>query len=318
MRTQTPKMYWKATRTLCWLVLLTLCLRATEVRPVRLQQMSRPGHSHRLRHFRRLFSSTQGNLSAGEAEGILREYGIENFGTVVSAVRSSVIDLESLPAPARGQLFVLCRTLGALRNCSIEEQQSLQGSADAARGPLFQFACENQTCMESWPPQKTACILDSLFGAPASNSTREMCSNRDMGMGNSSGPSLSTPPSLLPVGDVENMFAGLLGLPNGTEILSNSTCKDGKPQTDVFAQLGDEPFVMPGESFRCIWDGRCRDTEGCCDMDQSASGEFICYQPGGVQGGVASAATANGGQCALVVLASMLIGWYGLTYLCAL
>lgn len=244
--------------------------------------------------FRRLLDSCNGNLPEEAAAQVLMSLGITDFGTIVHRSRAPTCPLDGLPASARGQLFSFCSQNAATRNCTRPAAQEL-GSSAAPHPPLYQLSCENSTCVELLTPLATACLLpDATSGVDAMGNASEGDCKVEFGIvdgqnrRNASAP--FKPGMLRRMGTGRSVFDCILGLPAGSGVLTALQCVEGALRLETIVTLGGPPIVPPGVPFRCMWDGRCRGEEGCCEGGAIFRSYFICYVPG--WSGMASAAVA--------------------------
>jgi len=152
----------------------------------------------------------------------------------------------------------------------VGRRKNVTGSGVA---PLFHFKCESGICSDTWVPSSSSCDVDVFFGVPLLKTLQGACQADD---GREHVSSFS-PTLLQPLGAPWEEVGCLYGLPNGTKVFSEEHCDEGGRHVDVMLRLAGQGFAASGAEFWCIWDARCRDTEGCCEGDHPYEGEFICF-----------------------------------------
>eukprot|EP00803_Ostreobium_quekettii_P002849 evm.model.scf_901.7 EVM.evm.TU.scf_901.7 scf_901:52480-54232(-) len=253
----------------CWLLFLTISLlvpsnHARQQQHVVIVDGSKAGT------FRRLLVRPKGNITVQEAEDTLRDYGVDDFGTIVYMSTTPTCPVAGLPASASGQLFTYCKANGDKRACQAE-------GTGGTKVPLFRLTCENHTCIETLTNSETACTLNRAFDVPLASAASADCELNATLAPMSNGSTPFTPEFLQPVGSAKSLLECILGVPEGTRILNELLCDNGFFRLATIVPLGGEAFVPQGVPFRCIWDGRCREHDGCCQGDAVFEGTFICY-----------------------------------------
>ncbi|CAD7700385.1 unnamed protein product [Ostreobium quekettii] len=271
---------------------------------------------------RSLHSHDEGELTATEATQILLNAGVSNFGAILHRARSPTCHIDQLPASSVGQLFDLCVQIGHVNNCTAVAAPERREGTGAA---VFRYRCRNDTCVDSWPPALTECMVGRLLrdaevnvgeGSGANETglqrtTQLSCDQSTMAAVAREEEMASRVGILESVG-LSNAFHCLVGLPDGAVIDSNVSCADGRFRTDLILRLTEGGVLEEGE-YECIWTGRCRDSKGCCERDQPFEGKFICYLPEGQQADLSSSASIPGPHWAPVLfLASCLASFWHL------
>ncbi|CAD7703886.1 unnamed protein product [Ostreobium quekettii] len=259
-----------------WLLFLIICLLAA-IACVEGCQDKEADIGCRAGANRHLLVRTEGNITLSEAEDALRGYGVNSFGPIVYMARTPTCPVAELPASAAGQLFTFCKADGDKRACQPEGKNGITT-------PLFQFTCINHTCIETLNIAVSACVLNKTFNVPLVSTANSDCQFSEMVAPMSDGSTPFTPEFLQPVGNSRSLIDCILGVPTGTRIFNTLSCTDGFFRMATVVPLGGKEFVPQGVPFRCVWDGRCREHEGCCEGDALFEGTLVCYleQHGGV------------------------------------
>eukprot|EP00803_Ostreobium_quekettii_P010279 evm.model.scf_146.3 EVM.evm.TU.scf_146.3 scf_146:88905-91490(-) len=285
-----------------WILMLGSLLHAAASLSDGVQDAGSAAHSRGLR------DHNEGEIAHPEAAQILLQHGVADFGAIVHTSRSPTAQcqVEQLEASAVGQLFDLCVQIDKVHNCTATASPE-RGSGVGTGATVFRFLCRNDTCIDAWPPALTDCMIGTLLGDSDLDGGIALagmgCDQATLGAVQREGERGSKAGILDSVGQ-SNAFGCLTGLPHGAAVSTSTRCAGRRFQTDVMLRLKEGGFVE-GADYGCIWAGRCRKSETCCENGQSFEGIFICYLAEGQSVGLStSAAVPRARWAPIVALAS--------------